>query len=183
MSDFNAPQVFKLSGVYNLPVGTGQTLLRSNNWFNKQVIGGWQLSDILTVQSGLPFNVGANDLSDTGGYHAQRANRICNGNHPANQSITHWFNTACYVQPGEGQLGTEGRDDLIGPRTTNLDLSLFKQFPFMEDKFVQFRSDFFDALNHPLLGNPNAYTTSPVNGKITNITGARDIQLSLKVIF
>ena len=183
LSDFNAPQVFKLSGVYNLPVGTGQTLLRSNNWFNKQVIGGWQLSDILTVQSGLPFNVGANDLSDTGGYHAQRANRICNGNHPANQSITHWFNTACYVQPGEGQLGTEGRDDLIGPRTTNLDLSLFKQFPFMEDKFVQFRSDFFDALNHPLLGNPNAYTTSPVNGKITNITGARDIQLSLKVIF
>ncbi len=183
LSDFNAAQVFKFSAVYNLPLGAGKTYLSSNNWFNKQVIGGWQVSDILTVQSGLPFNVGAVDLSDTGGFHAQRANRICNGNHPAQQSITHWFNTACYVQPGVGQLGTEGRDDIIGPRTTNLNLSLFKEFPLTKDKLVQFRSDFFDALNHPLLGIPNAFTKSPVNGQITNITGARDIQLSLKLIY
>ena len=183
LSDFNAAQVFKLSAVYNLPLGPGRAYLASNSWFNKEIIGGWQISDILTVQSGLPFNVGAKDLSDTGGNHAQRANRICNGNHPANQSITHWFNTACYVQPGVGQLGTEGRDDIIGPRTTNLDLSLFKEFPLMKDKLVQFRSDFFDVLNHPLLGTPVADTSSPINGQITNITGTRSIQLSLKLIY
>jgi hypothetical protein len=127
--------------------------------------------------------VGSNDLSDTGGDHAQRANRICNGNHPAHQSITHWFNTACYVQPGVGQLGTEGRDDIIGPRTTNLDLSLFKEFPLWKDKSLQFRSDAFDVLNHPLLGIPNANTSSPLNGQITNISGARNIQLSLKLVY
>lgn len=183
LSDFNTAQVFKLSAVYNLPIGTGRRYLGGNNWFNKQIIGGWQLSDIFTVQSGLPFNVSASDLSDTGGYHSQRANRICNGNRPANQSITHWFDTSCYVQPGVGQLGNEGRDDIIGPRTTNLDVSLFKEFPLMTDKSLQFRSDFFDVFNHPLLGVPNASTTSALNGQITNITGRRDIQLSLKVLF
>ena len=183
LSDFNPAQVFKFSGVYNLPFGAGMPYLNADNWFEREVIGGWQVSDILTVQSGLPFNVGANDLSLTGGDHAQRANQVCNGNHPAGQSIKFWFNTACYVQPGVGQLGTESRDNLIGPRTTNLDLSLFKEFPFKQEKTVQFRSDFFDAFNHPLLGNPNASTSSPVNGQITNITGQRAIQLSLKLLF
>jgi hypothetical protein len=157
--------------------------LNADNWFEREVVGGWQVSDILTVQSGLPFNVSANDLSLTGGDHAQRANQICNGNRPAGQSIKSWFNTACYVQPGVGQLGTENRDNLIGPRTTNLDLSLFKEFPLKQEKTVQFRSDFFDAFNHPLLGIPNASTSSPVNGQITNITGQRAIQLSLKLLF
>lgn len=183
LSDFNPAQIFKFSGVYNPPFGAGRRYLGASNWFNKQVVGGWQVSDILTVQSGLPFNVSANDLSLTGGDHAQRANRVCNGNRPPQQSIKFWFNTACYVQPGVGQLGTEGRDDIIGPRTTNLDLSLFKEFPSKHDTTVQFRSDFFDALNHPLLGTPNASTTSPVNGQITNITGQRAIQLSLKFLF
>jgi outer membrane receptor protein involved in Fe transport len=183
LSDFNPAQVFKLSGIYELPVGKGRPFLGSANRFTDAVIGGWQTSGILTVQSGLPFNVSATDLSDTGGDHAQRANQICNGNSPANQSITHWFNTACYVQPGVGELGDEQRDNIIGPRTTNLDLSLFKAFALREGTSLQFRSDFFDALNHPLLGIPSATVSSSTYGQITSITGARTVQFSLKLLF
>jgi hypothetical protein len=112
-----------------------------------------------------------------------RANQVCDGNRPANQSIKQWFNTACYVQPGVGTLGNERRNNIIGPRTTNLDLSLFKEFPIHDREKVQFRSDFFDALNHPLLGLPSASVSSSTYGQITSITGQRSIQFSLKVLF
>jgi hypothetical protein len=168
-SDFNAGQVFKASGIYELPIGRGKPLLGSASRLTDLALGGWQGSGILTVQSGLPFNATANDLSNTGGDHAQRANQVCDGNHPQNQSIQHWFNTACYVQTGVGQLGTEQRDNIIGPRTTNLDLSLFKSFPLVEGKSIQFRSDFFDAFNHPLLGIPSASVSASTYGQITSV--------------
>jgi hypothetical protein len=183
LADFNSAQVFKLSSVYELPVGDGKRFLGGRNWFDKAIIGGWKVSEILTVQSGLPFSVSATDLSSTGAYHAQRANQICNGNHPANQSINKWFNTACYVQPAAGQLGNERKNNIIGPRTANIDVSFFKDFPFMNEKSVQFRSDFFDVFNHPLLGLPSASVSAPTYGQITSIGGARIIQLSLKLSF
>ncbi len=182
-ADFNSAQIFKLSSVYELPVGTGKSFLASDKWFSRTLIGGWRVSNLLTVSSGLPFSVSATDLSGTGAYHAQRANQLCNGNHPAHQSIAHWFNTACYVQPGVGELGNEGKNNIVGPRTTNIDISLFKNFAFMKDKSVQFRSDFFDAFNHPLLGTPSASVTAPTYGQITSIAGARAIQLSVKLTY
>jgi hypothetical protein len=182
-SDFNAGKVFKASGVYELPIGRGKIFLARSNAATNAVISGWQASGILTVQSGLPFNVSANDLSDTGGNHAQRANQLCDGNRPHGQSIQRWFNTACYVQTGVGQFGSEQRNNILGPRTTNLDLSLFKSVALREGRALQLRSDFFSALNHPLLGIPSSSVTSPTYGQITSIGGARVIQLALKFIF
>jgi Carboxypeptidase regulatory-like domain/TonB dependent receptor len=184
-SDFNAGKVFKASGTYELPFGAGRQFLSARNWFNDQVIGGWQASGILTVQSGLPFNIAATDLSQTGGDHSMRANQTCDGNRPQGQSFTHWFNTSCYVQPGQYQFGNEQRDNLIGPRTTNLDMSFFKAFALSESKFVQFRTDLFDSLNHPLptVTSTAATVTSPSYGKLTTIPGNRIVQFSLKIIF
>lgn len=183
LSDFNAAQVFKASGIYQLPFGPGRQFLNHKNWFSTQTVGGWQAGGILTVQSGLPFNASASDLSDTGAYHSQRANQICNGNKPQSQSFNHWFNTACYVQPGVGQLGNERRDNLIGPRTTNLDMSFSKAFAIPESTSLQFRADLFDSLNHPLPGVPVSAVTSPSYGEITNIPGARIVQFSLKFVY
>ena len=183
-SDFNAGQVFKLSGVYELPFGQGKQFLGSANWLTNALVGGWQASGYSSVQSGLPFNVSATDLSDTGW-------RPCAARKPglqrepaANQSIAEWFNTSCYVQTGVGQFGNEQRDNIIGPRTTNLDLSgPSRLFPSRKGKSVQFRSDFFDSLNHPLLGIPSATVSASTYGRITSITGARIVQLSLKFIY
>jgi hypothetical protein len=183
LSDFNAAHVFKFSSVYALPIGTGRRFLNRNNWFERYLIGGWQLSNTLIVQSGLPFNVTATDLSNTGGNHSQRANQVCDGNRPSNQSVLQWFNKSCYVQPGVGQLGNERRNNIIGPRTTNLDASLFKEVPVHDKAKFQFRTDVFDALNHPLLGIPSASVSSSTYGQITNITGARAFQFSLKLLY
>lgn len=136
--------------------------------------------------SGNPFTVFATDLSDTGSAHTQFANQICNPNQIAQRSFQRWFNTACLVQPGVGQLGNERRNNVKGPATTNLDLSLFKEFPFMHDKSMQFRADSFSVLNHPQ-GFISSYgeqnVNSPTYGRITNVGGARVIQLSLKFTY
>jgi hypothetical protein len=97
--------------------------------------------------------------------------------------VLQWFNKSCYVQPGVGQLGNERRNNIIGPRTTNLDASLFKEVPVHDKAKVQFRTDVFDALNHPLLGIPSASVSSSTYGQITNITGARAFQFSLKLLY
>ncbi len=62
----NPGQTFKFSSVYAIPLGTGGRFLGGGNWIERYVIGGWQLSDLLLVQSGLPFNISATDLSNTG---------------------------------------------------------------------------------------------------------------------
>ena len=81
--------------------------------------------------------------------HTQVANRICNGNLDSSQrSIQHWFDTSCFTQPQAGRLGNEGRNMLWGPSLLNFDVSAFKRFPFGEKRFVQFRTDFFNAFNH-----------------------------------
>jgi hypothetical protein len=182
LSDFNPSKVFKISGIYQLPFGHGRQFVNKGGW-TSQLIGGWQASGILFVQSGLPFNVTPTDLSNTGGYHSVRANQLCDGSRPSGQSITRWFNTSCYVQPGVGQFGNERRDNLIGPRKTNLDFSFFKSFSLPETTSLEFRADLFDALNHPQPGNPVASVNSPSYGAITSIPGSRVVQLALKFIY
>jgi hypothetical protein len=145
-SNFNQTNVFKFSPVYELPFGHNKPYLNGGNWVEKNLLGGIKTSGVLSVQSGMPFYVSANDLSDTGGDHDMRANQVCNGN-TFQHTTMEWFNTSCYVQPSIGQFGNEIRNNINSPRNTNLDLSLFKSVPFRESDAMEFRSDFFSALN------------------------------------
>lgn len=56
---FNRTHVFKSNGIYELPIGKNKALLRNANRFVDGVIGGWKLSGILTLTSGVPFTVTA----------------------------------------------------------------------------------------------------------------------------
>ena len=183
-TDYNLPQVFKLSSVYDLPFGAGRNTVGSSSWINNEVIGGWQVSGAFSVESGSPFTVGSIDYSDTGAYHSQFANQVCDPNHGAPHTLQKWFNTSCEVQPDAGQIGDEQRNNIKGPRRTNLDLSLFKTFRIHEEKSLQLRSDLFNALNHPFLYIPvlAQATQSPTYGQ-ANVEGSRIIQMSLKFIF
>jgi hypothetical protein len=62
-------------------------------------------------------------------------------------------------------------------------MSLFKSFALPESTSLQFRTDLFDSLNHPLLGIPVANVASPAYGKITDISGNRIVQFSLKLVY
>ncbi len=79
---------------------------------------------------------------------------------------------AQYIQAGLGALSNAGRNTLQLPGIRNLDFSTFKNFHITESKFVQFRVDMFNALNHPQFtpGSVNgAEATSITSGKAANI--------------
>lgn len=111
-----------------------------------------------------------------------RAKETCNGN-KGPHTFAEFFNTSCYQQPSENTFGNERRNNLNGPRNTNLDLSAFKEFPLWESLTFQFRTDAFSALNHPLPNQPQSNCCVGNFGEITGWGGARTLQFSTKFLW
>ena len=103
-----------------------------------------------------------------------------------------YINTSCFAAPavfsaddpvGVG-FGNAGVGILEGPGQQNYDLSLIKKFPLRERGALEFRSEFFNAFNHPQFGNPDTEFTSPTFGRITTtVVSPRVLQFALKLTF
>ncbi len=138
---------------------------------------------MLEVDAGQPFNTAANDNSYTGGGIQMRGNYSCNPNNGPHTNAQ-YFNTSCVnTQPANGTFGTEHRNDIFGPRNTNVNLSAFKELTIYDRLKFQFRTDAFSAFNHALPKEP-VNTISAANfGQITSWGGARTLQLSAKILW
>jgi len=181
-SDFDVPNRLVVSGSYQLP-------FRSNGWTG-HLTRGWQLSGILSVYSGLPFSVASATNTLNNGA-SSRANRVCNGT-LSDQSISEWFDIACFTAPGPQEWGNSSRNILRGPNTRQLDFSIAKNFVFDADqsKRLQFRADAFNLFNTPQFNLPNATIGAAGAGTITSAGSpitlqrtSREIQLGLKLYF
>jgi Carboxypeptidase regulatory-like domain/TonB dependent receptor/TonB-dependent Receptor Plug Domain len=92
-------------------------------------------------------------------------------------------------------LGNLSRNSVIGPGLVNVDFSIFKNFPIpkISEPFnIQFRTEFFNVLNHANFNSPidnsNIFdvTGAPIAGAgliDSTSTPAREIQFGLKIIF
>jgi hypothetical protein len=94
--------------------------------------------------------------------------------------------------PAAGTAGTAGRNAFYGPGFWNVNLAIYKNFPVKEELRVQFRSEFFNVFNHPVmqLDSPTALGTSPLNFSNPNFgrfqtqrNDPRTIQFALRVDF
>ncbi len=192
-SDFNIPQRFVGSILYLLPFGKGQHFLNHGGVLN-QVVGGWQISTITTLQSGGVVNTSSWDSGGTN--FVSNATRLnCNpGVNPVlpNNNQNGWFNPAAFSNPVAGTFGNCGRNTLRGPWMGNEDVSIVKYFRIAERKSLEFRTEMFNAPNHVELtgggqlswGNGSSPTPSATFGRITSTAAAmRQIQLALKLNF
>ena len=66
------------------------------------------------------------------------------------------------------QYGNSGRHNVRTDGVSNFDLSLFRQFPFMESKFVEFRLQVFNAFNTPTFGTPERLFSQPNFGIVSS---------------
>jgi len=145
-------------------------------------IGGWQMSTLLTYQTGAPLGFG---------------NAIFNGDFhniplPSDQrSVSRWFNTgAGFVTASTQQLANNVRTfppylaGVRGDGQAVWDLSLFKRIPIRERVNLELRFEAYDILNHPNFSDPNTTVTSPTFGTVTSQTGlSREFQGAVKLTF
>ncbi len=160
------------------------------NPFLKAVINGWQLSGIVTLQSGLPFSVVTGADSNVDGNANDRANVTGNPFLDPNRSraavTAAWFNTSAFSLPTGGQDGNAARNLMTGPGTKNIDLGLFRNFRIKEKFDFQLRGEFTNAFNIVNLSNPNGTYSTAVNnnfGKILTAAQMRQVQLGLRLSF
>jgi len=186
LSNFNVPHRFVTSTLYELPFGNGKALLSGAGRLTNVLIGGWQVSSILTLQAGLPATVINGYDAPNYGQTVSRPNTtgatlaLPSGQQGPNQ----WFNTAAFVRAPLGTLGNVGRNTVIGPGLGSLDISALKNFQIREKQQLQFRFEAFNATNHPNFGLPDTTIIDPGFGTIRSTRiDMRDMQLGLKYIF
>ena len=183
LSDFDVDHRLVGSFVYNLPFGSGEKFAGDATGVKNAVVGGWQVNGIYTWQRGFPLTITAADrggLNDTFG--TNRADLVGDPN-IGERTVNRWFNTTAFAQPGEGQLGTLGRNTERGPGVNNLDLALFKNFVLTRRVRLQFRLESFNALNHTQFSTVSTNLAAANFGVVTAARPARINQLGLKVLF
>ena len=180
------------SVTYELPFGVGKMF--ALHGVTDEVLGGWRVTGIYQVHSGIPFTATTSDNgTDNSGSEANQCGcgyswlpNVVGSSSVANQSVNQWFNTSAFATPATGSFGDERRNSLIGPNWRDLDLSLGKAFQFPKGVSFEIRADSFNAFNHPNFSQPdNATGTGVVGGGVITSTAAsgRDIQLGGRLTF
>ncbi len=182
------------SVVYDLPFGKGRTYLTGMNPVLEEVLGGWQLNAINTANTGTPVNVyytpsTANDVTGLSAeYRGQAIQRPNVSGSAAGQStaqslLTYFAGYTFTTPPANAPFGNLGRNAFRAPGLEQWDLGISKNFRITEGIKLQFRSEFFNVLNHTNFGLPNQTSTSSAFGTITTTYPARQIQFGLKLVY
>jgi len=224
LASFNVTNVFHFSGGYELPLGQNKKYFASANKIENAVVGGWMINWITTLQGGQPLSLSCptattkgtncNDVTVAG----QSPKLGIKVRPNANGRLTpYWLNNpAAFQQPcllggdvtsnpagcipttGFGYLG-DRPGTTTGPSYHRLDFSAFKNIPINERFSMQFRSEFFNIVNHPNFNAPGfggngvvsiSNSTNFTNTNFGAIGSTRDspnaprqIQFSLKLYY
>jgi hypothetical protein len=181
VSSGDMPNVFAGSVTYDLPLGPGHCL--GSSGLVGMLAGGWKVSAIVSIQSGLPLAVTqATNNNAFAGFSVQRPNRVAN---PIldNPSTSMWFDTAAFQAAPQFTLGNASRNPVRGPGYRDMDLALTKQTRLNEIANMEFRAECFNITNTPPLGSPAVTLGNAGFGSITSAGDPRVIQFALKVSF
>ena len=95
-----------------------------------------------------------------------------------------WYNTAAFVSPATGTYGNSGTNSLSSAHVSEMDMSLFKNFPIGEQWSLNFRAEVFNIFNFQNYGVPDNNISDPTAGVITNnVTTPRELQLGVHLTF
>jgi len=153
------------------------------------LLSDWQVSGIVTLQSGRPFTVAL--LQEIDNSNTGRANLGFGNNDRPNvvgdpalgdPSADRWFDTGAFVFPAFGTFGSSGRNTVDGPGYQNVNLAVMKHVPLGGSK-LQFRLEAFNLFNRTNFNQPDNFLGSPTFGQILSAQSPRRVQLGAKVLF
>ena len=158
VSNFDIPHRFVTSIVWVLPK------FRQSGALLRNVIGGWESTGLLTVQSGSPFTIGSGTDRSFSGLGIDHADLVgdpfLDTSRPRKDLIAQYFNRAAFAPNALGTFGTAPRNLMRGPGLVTLDAGLMKNFRIKDRAGLQFRAEFFNAPNRVNLGNPSTNLNS-----------------------
>jgi hypothetical protein len=186
LSDFDRRQRFVTSAVYQLPFFSNASA------FTRGALGGWEVSGVITLQSGAPFTIydpaggTAYALASTPSSTATFSPGFSCGSAPSHGSpkarLANWVNPLAYTPDPKATLsdgtssdatvyGDTPRNCIIGPPQKNVDFTLSKTFRLGERHALRFRADFFNLFNHPSFALPSATSVAPISSVGGVVTG------------
>ena len=189
-NDFDRTNSFSQSITYELPIGAGKRFLSTG--ILGQAVGGWKVSGIALLYTGIPFNVTANGGTiNTGGW-TQNANLVAPYKKLKGINTAQWFDPTAFGQPvgctGQAtatpttvtcpivngvSVGNLGRNAFTGPGLFQNNASIFKTFGLpKEGTTLDVRMDVFQLTNTPQFSNPSTSITSSTFGRVTGTTGS-----------
>jgi len=196
-SSLNYPIVSVSNFLYESPS------LNGHNVFMKNILGTWQISGLVTLQSGSPFTVNGGNGNNNSGFQINQDRADLTGE-PFNVRqggksnwLNHYFNPGAFKQNAAGTPGNSPKFLLQGVPIKTIDLGIAKSWYYRERYRLQFRWEAFNAFNHPSFGQPDSNPPTPdpnspnsippdsTFGKITSIgsIAPRVMQGALKLTF
>jgi len=185
-SNWDIRHRFVASFVYDIP------FFSNANPVLKAMLAKWQTNGIVTLQTGMPFNVTTGtDTANTASSGTYRPNLVhsatstCGRDHLVGCIDATAFTVADLypIVPANFAYGNAGRNLLHGPGAETVNFSLFKNFPIVEGVKLQFRMETFSLFNHTNFSNPSSTINTSSFGNITGATGNRNIQFGAKLVF
>lgn len=167
----------------------------------RALFGGWDFATVVTIQSGSALTISAANADNVFGISTDRAQLSgrCSTDHlvkggSVESKLEGYFNASCFATSpiiGADGIGTGFGNSVTGivdgPGQANVDLALSKTLMVnwpLEKSSLQFRAEFFNALNHPQFANPDNNFTSPTFGVISSTAvNARVGQLAVRLAF
>jgi hypothetical protein len=155
------------------------------------MIGGWELSGIISAESGAPLNISYSpqSVSSIVPNTATRPNVSGVMHNP--HTVQEWFDTSVFSAPAPGTWGDPPASYVRGPGRDNWNVAVFKNFMFNQERGtnLQVRAEFFNIFNHPQFvgdeqqGGISTNLGSSNFGQVTSAYDPRVIQLALKLSF
>lgn len=189
-ANFHRPHVFASSIVYELP------WLKRQQGLVERVLGGWQVSAIVNLQSGNFVNISGGSRAASSPSNGFGSNLDLVGDWravPGGQTPTPLVVNGAYVSggyinraafaPRTGLIGTAPRNLIQMPGTQTVNLSLMKRIRLTENVRLQFRTEVFNLFNHPNYRTLVTNFSASNFGALTETDEPRVIQFGLKLLF
>ena len=185
-SGFDRTHNAAVNFIYDIPL-----FRHSGSRLVKSTVGGWQISGIVTFESGVPIDIGVGGPEDSNGLPnaKNRPNRVGSISYPntvlAGDHHILYLDPSAFALPTKGTFGNLGHYAARGPGRDNWNLSLFKSFAFNEERGsrLELRLETFNIWNHTQFNNVSNKLTNGDFGQFTSTFDPRILQLGAKLYF
>jgi len=184
LSSFDQRHRFTGDFTYELPFGA------TKRWFQSgapaAVLGNWQLNGTVQLASGTPFTARIlGDVHDV----ASGTNGTLRANYSglpitvSDPTTAEFFNTAAFSVPPPGTFGNAGRNTIIGPGTSVMNLGITRNIAFGQTRGLSIQLLANNVFNTVQFMTIDTVVNSPTFGQVTAVRPMRRIQLLMRFRF